>query len=122
MIKVTRWSPDTCGCVLEYQWDTDDPELNRRHTFLPPQVVCPVHAGLPSDRVSTEVLRENRTKNYALEVITGSFGLGEGETGWRFLADRTLELRVGSKLSRGDLLSLQDALDLQFGPGRTLVN
>jgi hypothetical protein len=34
MKKLTRWSPDTCKCEIDYAWDTDDHEDHRRHTIV----------------------------------------------------------------------------------------
>lgn len=39
---LTRWRPDTCGCVIEYEWDSDDAEETRVHT--PVKIdACPDH-------------------------------------------------------------------------------
>lgn len=27
--QVTRWRPDTCGCVVDFEWDSDVPEADR---------------------------------------------------------------------------------------------
>ena len=32
-VKTTRWSPDTCGCVLEYSWDDALPQEARVHVY-----------------------------------------------------------------------------------------
>ena len=55
---MTRWSPDTCGCVFDVTWDPDE--------VVAVIQTCPAHAGLPDVDVHESVLRENRTKNYLL--------------------------------------------------------
>jgi hypothetical protein len=66
-IQTTRWSPDTCGCVIEYSWDSDVAPEARVHTFKKTVEVCPAHAAHKdlNTHYST-VLEENRRKNYTL--------------------------------------------------------
>jgi hypothetical protein len=33
MLQTTTWHPDTCGCVISYQWDDAVPAEQRKHTF-----------------------------------------------------------------------------------------
>lgn len=37
MKKITTWSPDTCGCTINYVWDDNDPPETRIHTYVTPQ-------------------------------------------------------------------------------------
>lgn len=72
MIKQTTWHPDTCDCVLIYEWDTEHPSETRVHT--------PV-SGLPCDRHSAHyeqggiaqhhqtVTAENQRKNWAVTKL-----------------------------------------------------
>jgi hypothetical protein len=66
---MTRWSPDTCGCVIEY----DD---QVRVTAVVKK--CTKHAGTKDDATHLEtVLAHNRRKNAALDAITSHIkGLG----------------------------------------------
>lgn len=45
-IKITRWSPDTCGCVFEICADVDDPQDQGQ--FLLVNSVCEKHSALAS--------------------------------------------------------------------------
>ncbi len=64
MKNITRWSPDTCGCVLEYEWDTEASNDDREHTFVSMVKVCPDHEGLDKDHIHYgHVVAENTTKN-----------------------------------------------------------
>ena len=33
-MKITRWSPSTCKCVIDYEWDRDLSEDQRTHKFV----------------------------------------------------------------------------------------
>lgn len=34
-LRTTRWKPDTCGCVIVYEWDDALDENARTHVFVP---------------------------------------------------------------------------------------
>lgn len=42
MIKVTRFQPSTCNCIVHYEWDTDVNEDARVHTVTEVEV-CDKH-------------------------------------------------------------------------------
>ena len=67
MLKVTRWSPDTCGCILEYEWDDTKNESERTHTLKNIIKKCPAHHDEPI--VFNTVLDENKRKNTAFHTI-----------------------------------------------------
>ena len=68
-IKTTRWSPDTCGCVLEYTWDDTQPESTRTHTLSTFVTRCSAHSGLANDTARwNTIFEENPRKNIALQV------------------------------------------------------
>jgi len=62
-LKLTRWSPDTCGCVVVYQWDSVVPQESRVHAFHHVERVCPSHATLTGAAAYQSCVEENRTKN-----------------------------------------------------------
>lgn len=64
MKKITRWHPDTCNCIIEYEWDTEEPAESRHHVFRN-CTICSHHAGLSAAAVYETVGRENRSKNRA---------------------------------------------------------
>lgn len=72
-MNVTRWSPDTCECVLEYDWDPAAGEDDRVHTHHASVRTCPAHDGIGGPEHLNVVLRENQSKNrveaHALELI-----------------------------------------------------
>ena len=68
MPNITRWSPDTCGCVIDYILDPgmDEP--------MPHAIVtkCPVHQGMSDDEHMATILEENRRKNMAYPAVVAS--------------------------------------------------
>ena len=62
---LNRWSPDTCGCVIEYEWDDSVPDDQRVHTSVNIIKLCDKHTILGLDKVNhySGVLDENRRKN-----------------------------------------------------------
>lgn len=82
VIKTTRWSPDTCNCVVEYTWDTDDPPTGRNHNFKNIVKVCPAHESLPNGLAMYDAIRdENPRKNKVLNAfVQNSDDIGESYT------------------------------------------
>lgn len=33
-MNITTWHPDTCGCEIHYEWDTETTEAERTHTAV----------------------------------------------------------------------------------------
>ena len=70
MKHVTRWRPDTCGCVLEFEWDDAVPSEERIHTPVNIIKACPVHLSDSKDGIQKhyeKVIDENRSKNIFLD-------------------------------------------------------
>ena len=77
-MKTTRWRPDTCRCVLEYQWD-DTTELDKRILSASKIVsACPAHQGISKvidhyDTVRVENTRKNLLiKNIMADVLSAT--------------------------------------------------
>lgn len=70
MLQTTRWRPDTCGCVLEYQWDDSVPLNERQLTASKIVKACPAHQKITkvADHYQT-VLLENTKKNLLIKNI-----------------------------------------------------
>lgn len=63
-IQTTRWSPDTCDCIIEYQWDDTELADTRTHTLGNYIRKCVAHASLASDTTRYQtVTEENPRKN-----------------------------------------------------------
>lgn len=72
VIKTTQWSPDTCGCVFEYEWDDELNEDNRTHNFKQVVKECTSHAHLQGNSkrdMYDSSLEENRRKNGTIQEL-----------------------------------------------------
>lgn len=73
-IKVIQWSPDTCECVLEYEYDTEDTKTNKTFTGRNVISACPRHSGAASPNATFgQVLADNNVKNNTLRAIMDNF-------------------------------------------------
>jgi len=122
--KITRWSPDTCGCVLEYEWDDKvAPEL-RTHAFSKLINRCPVHALSPTDEGCYDtVLEENQRKNKTFGIAEAVVpGLQPENYHWVFDAGRKLEVDfVDVSLDLAQKNQIAQECDTEFGPGKVKV-
>lgn len=111
MLKTTTWKPDTCGCVIEYEWDDAVSENVRTHKVKNIIKNCGLHGKTLEEEVYNSVLDENQRKNKMLGAIIdkipsatenriqedGSFikQLKAGlQYNWKFNADRNLEVNL----------------------------
>lgn len=73
-LKLTRWSPDTCGCRIEYAWDPALPVVQRvhipvsvdpceRHAHLSEQAQRRATPSMGHEEIYAAVLAENQAKN-----------------------------------------------------------
>lgn len=110
MLQKTTWRPDTCGCVLEYEWDDAVSENERTHAISKVVHACEFHKDKPNkEKHFEDVLAENQGKNRmhakilnsgssAVEEVTQEDGsvvkkLKAGkEFRWSFDANRNLEV------------------------------
>ena len=118
MINTTRWSPDTCGCILEYTWDTEAPDGQRSHTFKTAVRVCQTHAALGHVAGLTHysaVLDENQRKNLVLGIAQSLLAsIAPEDYVWAFGPTRALSVRI-ARLSNPQKTQLQRDCDAQFG-------
>lgn len=123
MKRVTRWSPDTCGCVLEYEWDDSQDENTRTHSFKRIIKACPEHAALAGKPHYDQVLLENTRKNIAFDEIQKAHPQVTLDNYlWFFDKDRVLQVSLmGVDLPEAAKRGLQTALDARFGAGKVKV-
>lgn len=131
MIKTTRWSPDTCQCILEYTWDTEQPENARIHT--PARIVktCQAHSG-DTQSVFTNVRNENVKKNRAVQKVAdadptlnvtdpdGNKSPDLKKIKFSFDAQRKLKIRIEDP-DTAKKAKVQKALDDEFGKDNVSV-
>lgn len=95
MKHVTTWRPDTCDCVLHYEWDDTESAETRTHTpvrsvtrhdgIVEEIKVCKAHAGLTLGAAEdvdpvyhyARVAAENQTKNNVISELLASPDLSE---------------------------------------------
>jgi hypothetical protein len=63
--RVTKWSPDTCGCIIHFGWDDDTTETDRVHTYEAYEAKCKEHEHLDGQELMDAVVAKNRAKNLA---------------------------------------------------------
>lgn len=90
MKHINRWYPDTCDCVIEYEWDDSEVENERTQRVVRFVKVCDAHQKLlavnakiigngentevvmsqeDKERLWKQVVDENKRKNYVLVEI-----------------------------------------------------
>jgi len=140
VINTTRYSPDTCECVLEYTWDNSTTEANRTHTLKQFVNVCLAHQILSTDQDKwNTVFEENPRKNNALQTIlnnsptTALYDIINGARqlkqslglnfSWSGTApDRVLTLNItGISLTTNQKNQIQTFLNNRFGVGKVLI-
>ena len=131
MLQVTRWSPDTCGCILEYEWDDTLDENARTHSFKKAVKLCEHHKALGANKAYEQVMSENTRKNQVwgfIEDMKSKAGekdsiptVAIGDYTWSFDKDRKLKVGFLGKLKAGEKSSLQSLCDNEFGVNKIEV-
>jgi hypothetical protein len=138
-IQTTRWSPDSCQCIIEYQWDDSVPSTSRTHTLANYIRKCSAHATQANDSTRwNTVLEENPRKNIAYQLIvdnaplqfvdTDANGIKTLKAGLsiNFTVSGTVPNRVftmtfsGTTLTQAQIDNVQSKLDTRFGAGKVI--
>lgn len=140
-INTTRYSPDTCECVIEYTWDDSVPEDQRQHSLSTYVNKCPAHSALASDTARwNAVFEENPRKNNALQHVLDNSPVAalfdttaegarvlKNNITFNFSFSGTAPNRVltisfsGISLTTNQKNTIQSALNTRFGSGKVLV-
>jgi len=137
VINTTKWSPDTCSCVIDYSWDNSVPADQRTHT-LSSISKCSFHNSLSDIAAYNTVTEENPRKNIAYQLI-----LDNGPAALSDLIDGTRQLKAGITinltwsgtapnrvvtisytgitLTTNQKNSIQTFLNNRFGAGKVLI-
>lgn len=120
-MNTTTWRPDTCNCVIEYEWDPAVPQDARVHTARSAKP-CAVHATIQalSGHVGTHaaVLDENQRKNKVVGAARETNPtLTDDDVAWSFDAQRVLHVSLRG-LPRQALNALQAKADTAHGVGK----
>ena len=131
-MHVTRWSPDTCQCVLEYEWDRDLPLDQRTISFTKLIRKCTPHQSItvPQD-VYDNVLGENQMKNglFAHVVTVSAIDLNDPEVEakiqWTFAGTgttRVLNVGFSDALTPTQKATAQNWANTEYGAGKVVVS
>jgi len=139
-IKTTRFSPDTCQCVLEYTWDDTVSETNRVHTLSNFVTKCPAHSSLSTDKdrwdsvfeenprkaLASQHILDNSPTTALYDIINGVRQLKPSITlnfSWSGTApNRVLTISyTGITLTTTQKNTIQSALNTRFGSGKVLI-
>jgi hypothetical protein len=121
VIQTTRWSPDTCSCVIEYQWDDSVDSTLRVHTASKTIAQCPQHAGQNLATHFGSLIEENPRKNKIIDKILTQFpALTADDITWSFDSNRLLTVTI-AKLTTVQKAALQTAANNLVGAGKVLV-
>lgn len=124
MNRVTRWSPDTCRCVLEYEWDDALPDNQRTHSYSKVIRLCPEHEqlGLTGKKLYDQVLSENTCKNAVWSMAKETLSSLElGDFTWSFDTERKLKVGFLGKLTANQKMSLRAQCESRFGIGKVEI-
>lgn len=138
-INTTRWTNDTCGCVVEYDWDDSIPQDSRTHTVSNVISKCAAHAAISDMTQHFNILldenpRKNLAHQHAIDTIpallssTGAVGGRLKDTiTYNFSFSGTAPNRVltisftSVTLTTAQKNSIQNALNTKFGAGKVVI-
>ncbi len=132
-IQTTRWSPDTCGCVIDYQWDDAVAPASRVHTSSQIVTKCAFHAAAATHSALWSLLmEENPRKNRALARLAAQFPIltqtdADGNVSlkpdavtWSMDHARLLTVSI-PLLTSAQKAAVQSWVNTNLGAGRVLV-
>lgn len=126
--RITKWKPDTCTCVVNFQWDDAVAEDSRVHSLSSIEK-CEFHQALSDADAFVAVKDENVTKNQVLGIVhtehpdlvdskaDGSTVLKEAyEYAWSFDENRKLQVEIkGVDDAKSDAINASIEADLGAG-------
>jgi hypothetical protein len=129
MIRTQRWTPDTCAnpatgdaCVFIETWDDAVNPVSRTHDFSQRERVCSRHAGLDPATCFATNYAENRRKNTMLMLAQSvKSTLTADQYKWSFDSNGLLTANFGSAFTANQKSQLQNNANIQYGPGKAVV-
>ncbi len=111
----TRWSPDTCDCIIDYEWDADENPNTRKHTVKEVIRDCGRHGLKPTkEEHYKSVNEENIRKNFTLDTINKiKPEITIENIGWEFDGKRVLHIILAG-LSVSEKNQLNNNLKQKF--------
>ena len=92
-IQHVRWSPDTCGCTVTYEYDADLPLDRQVFKYNSTETLCSAHGAHQGEALYNVLMDENRPKNQAI-AIAEAFGIPVENISARYDETRRLVLSV----------------------------
>ncbi len=122
-LQVTRWYPDTCDCVIDFQWDDTQTDATRTHSVKAIIKRCAAHREIPDDTQHfSTVLEENQKKNKVMaQASLLKADLSIQDIQWYFDQARVLHVGIGSQLSEANKSDLQAWCESTFSKGQVIV-
>lgn len=133
-IQTTRWSPDTCTCVVEYQWDDAVSQNSRTHAMSKAVAKCTAHTAITDLTAHfTTLMDENPRKNKFFERLRstvstltttdtqGNVVLKDGAVTWLYDANRVLQVSAPA-MTTAQKTAAQSWADTNLGVGKVKVN
>ena len=134
MQKITRWSPDTCGCKVDIEWEwitiDDNGTPKSVPNILEHRLITP--CGCHQSHTGTDILLENQTKNKAIQAVAeaspaelgklndnGSVSPNLDKLSYSFDKDRNLTIISTDKTV--DMVKIQAELDSKLGAGKVSI-
>lgn len=68
VIHINSWKPDTCGCIIHYQWDDSVPQQDIVTELFAIERVCEAHLALASVKSQPELL--SKAKDDKHNILT----------------------------------------------------
>lgn len=127
MLRTTRWSPDTCGCILEFEWDDAQDENTRVHSYKKVVKLCAEHdkLGFKDKPDYDQVMSENTRKNTVWGMVKTQLNLSDSDLEkylWWFDGTRILQVSLlGINLTGAQRNKLQSDCNTQFGTNKVKV-
>ena len=101
-MNITRWQPDTCKCIIEYEWDGDADPTTRTHSVVN-TIPCEFHTKHSNhEEVFEDVKAENTRKNVVINELNK-------EVDWEYDDKRELKIDLSS-LSEAEKIDARDKL------------
>jgi hypothetical protein len=135
-----RWQPDTCDCIIDFEFDADEPESTRVHTGTVIQKDCPEHSGLGTaqaffNAISNENSRKNEVQNDIMTNISELVDVNQdGQYEWKngitfswywegIDNDRIIHIVItGYTLTAQQRTVLQGLADGRYGVGKVVFD
>ena len=119
---ITRWSPDTCGCIVEFEWDNEIPVEQRTHKHYATLTQCAFHKNMPSEGMYDVLMGENLRKNDTvnkLKELQPDYDISQG---WYFDDKRKLIVKdTKGVLTPKQKKKVQNEVTLLHGEGKVEI-